>query len=151
MDRESDVLHEIANKLKERAAGNLEAVRDIWADDMVVWHSFDDREQHIPGWLRHAHSLAKLNAMKDRIPEFRRIVTHYVSESTNAVIEVTTWVGEAGDDPDVGLRIERIQHQSVTIYHVANGRVHRLDILDDPAASRATTQQTRIWERGSRL
>ena len=143
MDGDAAVLHEIARKLAVRAGGDLEAAEDIWAEEMVIWHSFDDREQHIAGWLRGAHSRAKLQAMHSTMPTFRRLVTHYVSESTNAVIEVTRWVGTMEHSPTAsGTGGVSIDHKSVTVYNVRDGKVHRMDIFDDPASSRATAEMT---------
>lgn len=138
------LLEQIADKLKRRAAGDLNAAEDIWADDMVIWHSFDDREQHIAGHLRGAHSRAKLKRMHDAMPDFQRTVTYYVSASTNAVVELTTWTGTMENVPGpVGTRSVSIDHKSVTIYNVdEHGLVCRMDILDDPASSRATAELT---------
>ena len=136
-------LREIAQKLQDRADGNLEAAEDIWADEMVIWHSFDDREQHIAGALRGAHSRAKLQAMHSSMPAFRRIVTYYVSSRTNAIIEMTTWTGTMEKGPEAaGNQGATIGNKSVTIYTVKDGLVNRMDILDDPAASRATAELT---------
>jgi hypothetical protein len=138
------LLEEIADKLERRAAGDLNAAEDIWAEEMVIWHSFDDREQRIPGDLRGAHSRAKLEGMHNAMPDFKRTVTYYLSASTSVVIELTRWSGTIENVPDpAGTRSVSIDHKSVTIYNVdLNGRVWRMDILDDPASSRATAELT---------
>jgi ketosteroid isomerase-like protein len=138
-------LHEIAEKLRRRADGDLTAAEDCWSDDMVVWHSFDDREQHITGHLRGAHSRAKLEAFHRAMPNFRRIVTVYVSESTDTLIEITTWTGHF-EQADAAVAVDgmTIGNKSVTIYTIVDGKVARLDILDDPAASRAQGELTAV-------
>ena len=146
MSNSRAVLEEIAGKLERRASGDLNAAEDIWSEEMVIWHSFDDREQRIPGHLRGAHSRAKLSGMHNAMPDFRRTVTYYVSASTNAVIELTRWTGTMEKVPDpAGTRNVEVDHRSVTIYSVDEaGKVHRMDILDDPASSRTTAELTAL-------
>jgi ketosteroid isomerase-like protein len=139
---ESD-LTEIAESLRRRAGGVLDAADAYWAEDMEIWHSFDDRVQHIKGEVRAAHSRAKLAAFHRAMPSFKRIVTHYLSPSTHSIIEITAWTGRMEEAPGViNADGVTITNKSVTIYKVAHGRIVRMDIFDDPAESRASAELT---------
>jgi ketosteroid isomerase-like protein len=139
----SEPLTEIADTLRVRATGVLDAADAYWAEDMEIWHSFDDRLQHIKGSVRAAHSRAKLAAFHGAMPSFERVITTYTSPSTNAIIEVTTWTGRMEHAPGViNADGVTISFKSVTIYTVRDGRIIRMDIIDDPAASRALAELT---------
>ena len=139
----SEPLTEIADSLRLRATGVLDAVDAYWAEDMEIWHSFDDRLQHIKGAVRAAHSRAKLAAFHSAMPSFQRVITMYMSPSTNTIIELTTWTGRMERAPGViNADGVTIGNKSVTIYTVRNGRIVRMDIFDDPAASRASAELT---------
>jgi ketosteroid isomerase-like protein len=136
-------LAEIAESLRSRATGVLDAADDHWAEDMEIWHSFDDRVQRIKGRVRAAHSRAKLAAFHRAMPSFERIVTILLSPSTSSIIELTTWTGRMDDAPGViNADGVTIGNKSVTIYRVAAGKIVRMDIFDDPAESRASAELT---------
>ncbi|MCU1656031.1 MAG: hypothetical protein JWO57_687 [Pseudonocardiales bacterium] len=136
-------LREIADSLKLRATGVLDAADSYWADEMEIWHSFDDRLQKIRGEVRAAHSRAKLAAFHKAMPSFERIVTMYLSPSTNAIVELTTWTGRMEYAPGViNADGVTIGNKSVTIYTVDNGKIVRMDIFDDPSTSRASAELT---------
>ena len=139
----SEPLIEIADSLRVRATGVLDAADAYWAEDMEIWHSFDDRLQHIKGAVRAAHSRAKLAAFHGAMPSFERVITMYTSPSTNAIIEITTWTGRMDNAPGViNADGVAISFKSVTIYTVREARIVRMDILDDPASSRALAELT---------
>lgn len=136
-------LTEIAESLRLRATGVLDAADGYWAERMEIWHSFDDRVQHIDGAVRAAHSRAKLAAFHRAMPSFERIVTLFVSPSTNSIIELTTWTGRMDEAPGViNADGVTIGNKSVTIYKVDGGKIVRMDIFDDPAESRASAELT---------
>ena len=135
-------LEDLADRVRRRAEGDLDALDGCWAEEIIVWHSFDDREQRIAGDLRQAHSVAKLKAFHAAMPNFQRSVDVHVTDRTSSVIEITTWTGRVATTDVVGATGVEIGYKSVTIYTVRDGRVTRLDIFDDPAASRSTAEIT---------
>jgi ketosteroid isomerase-like protein len=136
-------LSEIADKLRSRATGVLDAVDDCLAGELVVWHSFDDREQSIRGSLRAAHSRAKLAAFHRAMPGFERTITVLECPATSTVVELTSWTGAMEDVPAIpGSAGVSVDFKSVTIYTVVDGVISRIDVFDDPASSRAMAELT---------
>lgn len=143
MDASPDRLSEIADKLRVRASGVLDAIDDCLAEELVVWHSFDNREQRIRGSLRAAHSRAKLAAFHRAMPGFTRTITVVECPATRTVIELAGWTGTMRDVPAIpGGTGVSVDFKSVTIYTVAEDMITRIDIFDDPASSRAMAELT---------
>lgn len=143
MNDSPERLSEIADRLRVRATGVLDAVDDCLAEDLVVWHAFDDREQRIRGPLRAAHSRAKLAAFHRAMPGFTRTITVLECPATSTVVELAGWTGTMRDVPAIpGGAGVSVDFKSVTIYTVREGMISRIDVFDDPASSRAMAELT---------
>ena len=104
-------------------AGDVDAVRGIYADDVTVWHNFDNtdqsRDQNLAtlGWM-HAH------ASNLRYTEVRRIVLDHGFVQQH-VLRATARNG-------VEMVIPAILH-----IHCADGRITRVEEYLDPAQAAA--------------
>lgn len=104
-------------------AGDVEAVRAIYADDVEVWHNFDmvtqTREENLRtlGWM-HAH------AQDLRYTEVRRIVLDHGFVQQH-VLRATAPNGTA-------MAIPAMLH-----VHCAGGRITRIEEYLDPAQAAA--------------
>jgi hypothetical protein len=124
-------LSEIADKLRSRATGVLDAVDDCLAGELVR------------GSLRAAHSRAKLAAFHRAMPGFERTITVLECPATSTVVELTSWTGAMEDVPAIpGSAGVSVDFKSVTIYTVVDGVISRIDVFDDPASSRAMAELT---------
>jgi uncharacterized protein len=100
-------------------AGDVETVRGLYADDVTVWHNFDDadqdREQNLRtlGWM-HAHVTGL------RYADVRRIVLDHGFVQQH-VLTATARNG-------VEMRIPAILH-----IYCADGRITRVEEYLDPA------------------
>ena len=104
-------------------AGDVAAVRAIYADDVSVWHNFDqveqDREQNLRtlGWM-HAHASGL------RYTEVRRIVLDHGFVQQHVLRAVA---------PDgTEMAIPAMLH-----VHCADGRITRIEEYLDPAQAAA--------------
>ena len=104
-------------------AGDVEAVRGIYADDVTVWHNFDQvdqtREQNLAtlGWM-HAHAGGL------RYTEVRRIILDHGFVQQH-VLRATASNG-------VDMAIPAMLH-----IHCADGHITRIEEYLDPAQAAA--------------
>lgn len=122
-------LEELAALMRRRAQGEWDALGGRWADTVVVWHCYDDKEVSFPGNLRGDDTGAELATLERALTDFSRRSTFHVSESTSTIVETSRWSG-------VTRGAQRVENATCVVYSIDGGRISRLDIYDDSNRSR---------------
>jgi ketosteroid isomerase-like protein len=122
-------LEELADLMRRRAGGQWDALGGRWADTVVVWHCYDNKEVAFPGNLRGDDTGAELTGFERALKDFSRRSSFHVSESTNAIVETSRWSGVTHDG-------QRVENATCIVYSIDGGRISRLDIYDDSNRSR---------------
>lgn len=122
-------LETLADRVVRRAEGDWEALREYWADEVVVWHCYDNAEQRFKGHARSSEAGAELTALSRVLDDFARTSTVHVSESTNTIIETSVWTGRTKAGLDM-------RNSTCVLYSVVDGRITRMDVYDDSNQSR---------------
>lgn len=121
---------EVVDRLRRRSAGEWDALDGAMADDVVVWHAYDDAEVHLPGGARSSVAGAEMRAFVDAMPDFRRDSVFHPCQETGTITEVTRWTGTT-------LGGAALTNATCIVYSVAEGRIQRIEIFDDSARSRS--------------
>lgn len=121
-------LSDIADRIRRRAAGEWDALREVWAGEVVVWHCYDDVEERFTGLARSSGGKAELEAFTDAVDGFARTSVVHISPDSSTVIETSVWSGS--------YQGRTVRNATCVVYTVANGVVVRMDIYDDSNRSR---------------
>jgi hypothetical protein len=124
-------LDRLVQLLKRRANGEWTAL-DVgaWADETTSWHCYDTMPNHLNGAQRAAKSRAEHEMFAQAMPDFRRESVFHVSEATNVIVEVSTWVGTG---PEGGER----RLPMCVVYGINDkGRIESVSIYDDSSQSK---------------
>ena len=122
-------LAEIGDRIRRRAAGEWDALRDVWADEVLVWHCYDDIEERFTGLSRSSGGSAELEAFSQALEDFTRDSRIHVSPHTGTVVETSLWSGRLRTG-------ELMRNATCVVYTVQEGRIVRMDIYDDSNRSR---------------
>ena len=121
-------IHDIADRLRRRAAGELDSLDGVWAeDDTVSTHNYKEEETHCTGAEREARNRAELEAFAQAMPDVKRDSTFHVCEETNTIFEIARWTGTFNG-----------QHMTVpacVAYTIRDGRLYRIDHYGDSVQS----------------
>ncbi len=103
--------------------GDVDAVRDCYADDAVIWHNFDDAEQNV------ADNLATLQWMVDRLAQRRyETLRREPLEGGLLSLHVLHGVTPGGD---------ALAMHAAMVLTMADDKVTRIDEYLDPRAAQA--------------
>ena len=119
----------MADRIRRRAAGDWDALRELWADEVVVWHCYDDVEERYTGLSRSSSGSAELDAFSQAMDDFARNSRVHVSAETSAVIETSVWSGRLRTGTPM-------RNATCVVYTVEDGRIVRMDVYDDSNRSR---------------
>jgi ketosteroid isomerase-like protein len=122
-------LDEVADRIRRRSAGEWDALRDTWADEVVVWHCYDDVEERYTGLSRSSGGSAELEAFGQALDDFSRDSRIHVSPDTDSVVETSAWSGRTHTGTSM-------RNATCVVYTVSDGRIVRMDIYDDSNRSR---------------
>lgn len=122
-------LEAIAERVARRAQGDWDALREYWADEVTVWHCYDDAEEQIIGLSRSSGASAELNALGRVLDDFARTSTVHVSDKTGTIVETSVWTGRT----KAGVNMRNC---TCILYTVTDGRISRMDVYDDSNQSR---------------
>lgn len=122
-------LETLADRITRRAAGEWDALRDDWADVVVIWHCYDNAEERVTGLARSEGASAELATLSRVLDDFARTSTVHVSETTNTIVETSVWTGRTKTGRDM-------INSTCVVYSVVDGRIARMDVYDDSNQSR---------------
>jgi ketosteroid isomerase-like protein len=129
MPQSQTSLAEVADRIRRRAVGDWDALRDVWADEVVVWHCYDDVEERFTGLSRSSGGSAELEAFSEALEGFTRDSRIHVSPETETVVETSIWSGRLRSGTPM-------RSATCVVYTVRDGRIVRMDIYDDSNRSR---------------
>ena len=116
-------VEEIAELLRRKAAGEWEALEDVWADEVVTWHNFDGIARHATRSQKAAGSRRELEAFEQAMPDFCRSSTVHLAPASNLIFELSRWTGT--------FRGSVVAVPVCHVYSVEKGRIARVDIYAD--------------------
>ena len=139
-------IHDVADRLRRRAAGEWDTLEGVWADgDTVSWHNHNQEETHCTGAQRELRQRAELESFARSIPGLTREATYHVCEETDTIFGLETWQG----------RFQGREHHVpvVTVYTLRDGRLYRVDEYSDSAQVQPLIEALFAggWEKNSAL
>ena len=126
-------IHEIADRMRRRSAGEFDALDGVWADDETVStvNYMPDDAMRCAGREREARGRAEAETFAGLRGVTSESIFH-VSEATSTIIETTRLVGDLGG--------KQMVIPSCIVYTVEDGRLRQLDFYGDSAQGAALVE-----------